>query len=333
MSYAKLVLVVALTAVPAASIAQTPASSSVQTPAWQQQAADLEKKGDFEGAIRLYRNAAEPAENPVPTLIQLARLQRLAGDPDSARATYEDVLRRTPNNPRAMLGMTIVETLRGNLEDAERWLARAVTAGVPPKVLEKEAELAPLRSRETYRTQLELATRLANPCRHEPEFAAFDFWIGDWDIYVNGQPAGRNLITREMNGCIIHERAELASGYRGESLNYYDPLERLWKQAFVSNGANVIHYSGRSPRAGLMEMNGTSVAPGSTSAQLQRVVWELLPDGSVTHTVRVSNDDGRTWSQGFSGHYRRTNRTTPTRDPDSIFPYNNALSRPADAPL
>ncbi|HZV85049.1 MAG TPA: tetratricopeptide repeat protein [Brevundimonas sp.] len=330
MSYARILALAALIALPSSSFAQSPAATPPPPiPAWQQQATEAETARNFDRAIDLYSAAAVEAPNPIPMLIQVGRLQRLAGRHDAAQATYEDVLRRAPANPRAMLGMVAVEVARQNLEAAEGWLEQAVTSGLSLTALQSHPDLAPLRSRPAYAVQLERADQLANPCRHQPEFAAFDFWIGDWDIYVNGQFAGRNLITREMNGCIIHERADLVGGYRGESLNYYDPLDRIWKQTFVSNGANVVVYTGSSPRAGRMEMSGTSVAPGSTSAQLQRVVWELQADGTLTHVVSVSNDNGATWGPGFVGLYRPTDRQTPTRDPDATYPYNDALSRPA----
>ena len=44
------------------------------------------------------------------------------------------------------------------------------------------------------------------PACPAPEARQFDFWIGDWDIYVGSQKGAENLITREMNGCMIRER-------------------------------------------------------------------------------------------------------------------------------
>ncbi len=31
------------------------------------------------------------------------------------------------------------------------------------------------------------------PCA-DPEYRKFDFWVGEWNVTANGQPAGHNLI-------------------------------------------------------------------------------------------------------------------------------------------
>jgi hypothetical protein len=330
MPYSKLFLAAALVSAAAASSAQTPAASSAQTPGWQIQANEAEQARDFDRAIGLYREAAAQAQNPVPLLMQIGRLQRLAGQMDAAQATYENVLLRAPANPGPMLGMAIVETARRNLDGANGWIGRAVAAGLNPGVMEAQAALAPLRTTEAYRTHLAQADRQANPCRHQPEYSAFDFWIGDWDIYVGGTLAARNIITREMNGCIIHERYQRVNGFvRGESINYYNAQLRRWEQTWVAGSGNVIVYQGNSPREGVMELSGSAWSPGAPGVQLQRVVWARTAEAGLTQTVSVSNDNGQTWNPGFHGVYVRTNRTTPTRNPDDTYPYNDALSRPA----
>ena len=90
----------------------------------------------------------------------------------------------------------------------------------------------------------------------------------------------------------------------------------------------MIIYAGNSPRDGVMELAGSSWTPGTPGVQLERVVWARTPDGGLTQTASVSSDNGQTWSPGFAGTYVRSNRTTPTRDPDATYPYNDALSRP-----
>jgi len=119
---------------------------------------------------------------------------------------------------------------------AQEWLNKAVDFGAVPVQIDSIAEFKPLHGTKPYRDNYERALRGANPCRYAPEFSAFDFWIGDWDVYANGRLVARNIITKEMNGCIIHERYQTTNGaIRGESINYYDPIEKKWKQNWVSN--------------------------------------------------------------------------------------------------
>ena len=232
-----------------------------------------------------------------------------------------------------MLSMAVVESQAKNSDAANEWIGKAVAAGALPFQLESPpGARRPFAKRPRYKAHLQQATRFANPCRFEPEYSAFDFWIGDWDIYVNGQMIARNIVTREMNGCIVHERYQTANGaIRGESINYYDPQEKRWKQNWVSGGGNVIAYAGNSPRQGVMELNGTSVAPGAPGVQLQRVVWERTPDDGLTQTVSTSNDNGKTWSPGFAGRYVRSKRPIQGMGPDDNYPINTALAPAAPA--
>ena len=316
---------------PSAANGQTPQPPA--PPTWQQEATAAENATDFKRAIALYRAQLEATPNSTPIKLSLGRALRLDGRPAEARKVFEEVLTANPSNIRALLGLAVVEAQAGNNPAANGWIGKAVEAGALPLQLETPTELAQLRQTPEYRSHLERANRLANPCRFEKEYAQFDFWTGDWDIYVNGQLIARNIVTREMNGCIIHERYRTTNGaIRGESINYYDPLERAWKQNWVSNGGNVIAYTGKSPREGVMQLNGTSVSPGVPGTQLQRVTWERLADGGLTQTVSVSNDDGKTWSPGFAGRYVRSSRPIQSMNPDENYPVNSALSAGTKVP-
>ncbi|HZV85325.1 MAG TPA: tetratricopeptide repeat protein [Brevundimonas sp.] len=312
--------------------AQAPSPQAAPAPGgWQQEQAAAEAANDLPRAIAIVRGVTEVQPTLVPAWVQLGRLNRLAGNPAESIEAFGKALAIAPNNPRALLGSATVETQRGNLDRANELVGRAVAAGVLPGQLDALAELEPLRQTALYRTNYDIAVRGANPCRYQPESSQFDFWVGDWDVYVNGQVIARNIITKEMNGCIIHERYQTTNGLiRGESINYFDGLEQKWKQVWVSGTNNVIALSGTSPEPGVMSLDGTSTAAGSP-IQLQRVTWTRDAEGGLTQSVSVSNDNGATWSAGFSGRYVRSNRSTPTLYPDDTYPANLAVA-PAAAP-
>lgn len=302
--------------------------AAAQTPAWQQQQAAAEAANDLPGALAIVRQVTIDQPNAVGAWIQRGRLHRMTGDLPAAREAFARAVALAPNLPRALLGAAVVETQAGDLDQANQFVARAAAAGALPGQLDALADLEPLRGTEAYRASYTLAERTANPCRHQPESAQFDFWVGDWDVYVNGQMIARNIITREMNGCIIHERYQTSNGLiRGESINYYDAVARKWKQNWVSSANNIIYLEGASPEPGVMRLDGTSTSAGSP-VQLQRVTWTRQPDGGLTQSVSVSNDSGATWSQGFLGTYVRSSRPTPTMFPDDAYPVNLAVSPP-----
>src|SRR5262245_31354547 len=73
----------------------------------------------------------------------------------------------------------------------------------------------------------------AKPGCNAPEHRQFDFWVGTWDVTANGKHAGVNRIEKILDGCALMESWTGASGYRGNSLNFYDAARRQWHQTWV----------------------------------------------------------------------------------------------------
>ena len=85
---------------------------------------------------------------------------------------------------------------------------------------------------------------------------AFDFWLGEWNVYgPKGKLAGRNSIKKEYDGCVVHERYETERGYRGESLNMYDPARKVWHQTWVDSSGLLLILEG-GPQNGAMVLLG-----------------------------------------------------------------------------
>ena len=68
-----------------------------------------------------------------------------------------------------------------------------------------------------------------------PEHRQFDFWIGDWDVQVSGQPAGTNTIQLILDGCVLQENWTGSKGGTGKSFNFYDSAKGKWQQTWVDN--------------------------------------------------------------------------------------------------
>jgi len=109
-----------------------------------------------------------------------------------------------------------------------------------------------------------------------PEFRQFDFWLGDWKVTdPNGNVAGTNLITLEMDGCVLHEHWVGSKGGNGESFNIYDGATKQWHQTWVDNGGTLLSLIGG------------------------------IVDGRVRQTWTVSSDGGKTWATSFDGYYSK----------------------------
>ncbi len=139
-------------------------------------------------------------------------------------------------------------------------------------------------------------------CEDEARYRVFDFWIGDWDVYADEdrtQKVGRNVITKEMDGCFLRELWTSANGIQGESINYLDPQSGTWKQNWVSQIGGVVRYEGTFSD-GAMRMEGVSIAPDGTAEEAQ-VVWTPI-EGGVKHTIRHRKEGGD-WYAYFTGYY------------------------------
>ena len=134
-----------------------------------------------------------------------------------------------------------------------------------------------------------------------PEFRQFDFWVGEWDVTSGGQPAGRNRITLEEDGCLVHEHWTGARGGTGQSLNFYDRADGRWHQVWVSNSGNILSLTG-GVAGGALVLQGERVEGGRTVRN--RISFRANADGTVRQLWETSADGGATWSTSFDGLYR-----------------------------
>ncbi len=150
------------------------------------------------------------------------------------------------------------------------------------------------------------------PCAGS-EYSDFDFWVGEWNVTANGQPAGHNLIESIDGGCAVSESwTSAAANFSGHSLNFYDRSTQRWHQVWVDSSGTVLRLEGGledGPDLGdgarLQVMVLSGVTPGPDGAKVQnRITWTPNPDGSVRQHWETS-PDGTTWTTSFDGLYVR----------------------------
>lgn len=148
-------------------------------------------------------------------------------------------------------------------------------------------------------------------CARVTAFSALDFWVGDWDVFVQTTKVGTNHIAKVLDGCAVTETWHDAAGIEGRSLFYYVPATKRWKQVWVTARAMApggvkekelvetladggLRFQGRITRA-----DGTSY--------LDRTTLSPLSDGRVRQVIEVSAD-GRAWRTTFDAMYVRVKR-------------------------
>jgi hypothetical protein len=139
----------------------------------------------------------------------------------------------------------------------------------------------------------------AAPCA-AAAYRAFDFWLGDWDVFDVGgpvTPVARAHITRILDGCVVHELYESAAGgLRGESYSIYDRTRSLWHQTWVTNRGRLLQIEG-GQREDRMMFNGSYTGEDGKNT-LIRALWWPVRDG-VRERAEISADAGHTWQPSF----------------------------------
>jgi hypothetical protein len=136
-------------------------------------------------------------------------------------------------------------------------------------------------------------------------YRAFDYWAGDWEVTDSAGKTvyGKNRITLEEQGCMLREQWAGSRGGTGQSLNFYDPLLRTWRQVWVGSDGQVLDIRG-APVDGAMRLEGDGPMPGGKVVR-HRATWTKMPDGRVRQFWEQSSDAGATWTVAFDGWYRK----------------------------
>jgi len=155
--------------------------------------------------------------------------------------------------------------------------------------------------------------RDAAPCRHDPRYRAFDYWIGEWDVRRNGAPLSappsENIVTLEHGDCVIHEHWKAASGGTGESFNIFDASRSEWFQTWVDASGGLHEYRGNPDASGNLVYSGEVVhRPGGPRVRTRLSFIRLGPD-TVRQLSERTVDGGATWQTNYDLVYtRRTAR-------------------------
>lgn len=139
-----------------------------------------------------------------------------------------------------------------------------------------------------------------------PDYHAFDFWVGEWDVFPNGSSTqvATSSIESMFIGCAIRETWKPLKGGGGGSFSHYDSERRYWRQAWVDSSGARVDFDG-GPVDGKMVLTGhwaNVVAKGKDG--LIRMTYSKQPDGSVRQHGEQSVDQGLTWTTSFDFIYR-----------------------------
>ncbi|MBC2846664.1 tetratricopeptide repeat protein [Winogradskyella flava] len=164
----------------------------------------------------------------------------------------------------------------------------------------KDSVFDPIKDNERFKAIKLNMYKRANPCKFDSNYRKFDFWLGEWDVYVQGQKIAESSITNTNGDCGILENWRPTGNNGGNSISYYDSTDKKWKQNWVA-GSGVSHYEEtENYTGGDMQM----IAQGN--GNWFRMIWtHNKNDDSVRQTLESSTDEGKTWTMSFDGLYKR----------------------------
>lgn len=137
-----------------------------------------------------------------------------------------------------------------------------------------------------------------------PEFAQFDFWIGQWDLTWADSGRGTNTITKEYSGCVIVEKFDgrPTTPFEGMSVSTFNTRLGKWQQTWVDNSGSYLEFVGEFS-GGKMILSREAMVDGAP--QWQRMVWYNIRDNSLDWNWEKSVDGGKTWEVAWMIHYQR----------------------------
>jgi tetratricopeptide (TPR) repeat protein len=173
------------------------------------------------------------------------------------------------------------------------------------KIVETDPAFENLRKDPRYKEVHDKLYSNAYPCMNLPEARQFDFWLGEWDVYLTSNPSvktGFNRITQQSGGCVILESWESQGAHQGMSINYYDPIAKSWKQKWAGSGQDITEfYDGKYENAA---MRFKWDVPNPNGAFNQgRLTFSNLEPGKVRQHSEQSTDNGKTWQTVYDFTY------------------------------
>lgn len=265
-------------------------------------AAKLLADGQWEPAAAAYRQilAAEPKNADAWFSLGLAERNRKRY-PEAA-AAFQNALDNGYDKSRGYAALGFAKALGGDRDAAFAALSTSVAEGLPPQVLDTHPAMASLQGDPRLAALKAQAEARAHPCANDARYRAFDFWVGDWDVFSGTQQIGHNRIEKMLDGCLLMESWTDGYGNSGKSMNYYDPASGRWRQNWVDENGGVVTYEGEIREGGMRYSGENLRADGRRS--LARVRLTPQSDGTVRHVIETSTDGGKTWSNSFDAVYR-----------------------------
>jgi hypothetical protein len=269
--------------------------------------------GDWARAKQLFDEFLKAHPTSSGGHVKAGYVELSLGNPTAAITHFQTVVASAPaaGAPIAQAGIAMALARQGKLPQAMESLEQAVAQGYANyAALDREKGFEPLRGDARYLGLRDRAMARAQPCMGDSTARAFDFWVGEWDVYVNGttQAAGRSRIDRVSGGCAILENwagntSFFAAPSDGKSLNFVDPATQKWRQVWMGSGGGLTTYEDGEYRDGALRFVYDNQTPRGRVKG--RFMFFNLGPNRVRQLQESTPDEGKTWQTVYDFIYIR----------------------------
>jgi len=143
------------------------------------------------------------------------------------------------------------------------------------------------------------------PCR-SPEARQFDFWVGEWDLTWSDSGRGENIITLELDSCVVEENFTTLGDdqpFRGNSVSVYNVKTGKWHQTWVDSRGG--HYDLEGGMVGDRMILQCDARTAGGTPYLLRMVFANITGNALDWTWERSDDEGANWRELWKIHYAR----------------------------
>jgi hypothetical protein len=254
---------------------------------------------------------AQAVDQPAPALTAFSEGARLhdGGHPADAIPLFKQAIAlgfQPVNQARVRLARAYA--MSDQIEPALAELDALAAAGFANTAILATADFNGLRALPRYQAIEKKVNANAHPCSADPNFRAFDFWIGEWDVQPTGTTRGpigsgsTSIVERQLDGCVIQENWLPQGGLgAGKSFNIYDSVTKQWQQYYVDTRATITLYKGTFHEDGNLYYEADQFG---TSNKIRMTFFNQGPN-QVRQLGHISVDGGRTWTVSFDLTYVR----------------------------
>lgn len=262
-------------------------------------------KQEWAEASKAYRKFLKKNEGDSLDWYRLAVSQLQLAEYDKAIEAYREAQKKKFPPAFVYFGMSKSYALKKDKGKLMTTLNEGAANGLGAyALLQSDPAFADYQETTEFKEVLKKVEYNAYSCLRNQNYRHFDFWLGEWEVFVNGNKVGDNSITMAKGGCAIHENYITAGNYAGQSINFYDPIDKKWHQHWVGSGGDVYNYLETKKSDGLLQFESKFMGPGG-QISLSRLTFTLNEDGTVRQLFENSTDEGKTWTPSFDGLYKK----------------------------